>query len=59
MKFWQLEKLCLENAYTIKRTGYKYIWKKNNVERMGEAATVIEAYKEVKKDIENDQTRQS
>lgn len=53
MKFWQLEKLCLENAYTVKRVGYKYLWKKNNEDRSGEADTVVETYNEVKKDIEN------
>lgn len=53
MKFWQLEKLCLENAYTVKRVGYKYIWKKNNEDRQGECDTVVGTYQEVQKDIEN------
>lgn len=53
MKFWQLEKLCLENAYTVKRIGYKYVWKKNGENRNGESDTVVETYKEIQKDIES------
>ena len=56
MKYWQLEKLCLENAYTIKRVGYKYLWKKNDKDRNGEADTVVEAYNEIKNDIESNST---
>lgn len=53
MKYWQLEKLCLENAYTVKRVDYKYLWKKNNEDRSGEADTVVETYNEIKNDIES------
>lgn len=57
MKFWQLQKLCLENAYTVKREGKKYTWKKNDANRSGVCDTVVETYEEVKKDIyENYQT---
>jgi len=51
MKFWQLQKLCLENAYTVKREGKNYIWRKNNSDRMGICETVIETAEEIKKDI--------
>jgi len=53
MKFWQLEKFCLENAYTVKRIGKNYQWKKNGEDKFGEADTVVETYEEIKKDIEN------
>lgn len=52
MKFWQLEKLCLENAYSAKREGKVYIWKKNGSDRTGVCDTVIETAEEIKKDIE-------
>lgn len=52
MKFWQLEKLCLENAYSVKRDGKVYIWKKNGTDRSGVCHTVIETAEEIKKDIE-------
>jgi hypothetical protein len=54
MKFWQLQKLCLENAYSVKRVGNKYFWKKNNEDRSGESDTVISTYQEIKNDIENE-----
>lgn len=53
MKYWQLEKLCLENAYTVKREGKTYIWKKNGSERTGVCDTVVDTAEEIKKDIEN------
>lgn len=53
MKFWQLEKLCLENAYTVKRDGKAYVWKKNSTEKKGICETVIETFEEIKKDIES------
>lgn len=52
MKFWQLQQLCLENAYTVKRQGTKYLWKKNGAERNGKCDTVIETANEIKNDIE-------
>lgn len=58
MKFWQLQKLCLENAYTVKRIGQNYVWKKNKEDRSGEATTVIETYNEIKKDIEKNKNEQ-
>ena len=51
MKFWELQKLCLENAYTVKREGKKYVWKKNQSERNGVCDTLIETSEEIKKDI--------
>lgn len=53
MKFWQLEKLCLENAYTVKREGKSYVWKKNGTDKQGVCETVIETAEEIKKDIES------
>ena len=53
MKFWELEKLCRENGYTVKREGNKYIWKKNGTERIGICDTLIETAKEIKKDVES------
>lgn len=53
MKFWQLEKLCLENAYTVKREGKSYVWKKNATDKKGVCETVIETAEEIKKDIES------
>lgn len=53
MKFWELEKLCRENAYAVKREGNKYIWKKNGSERTGTCDTLIETAKEIKKDVES------
>lgn len=51
MKFWQLQKLCLENAYTVKRVGKNYTWKKNDSNRTGICETVVETAEEIKKDI--------
>jgi hypothetical protein len=52
MKFWQLEKFCLENAYTVKREGNVYVWKKNETDRNGVCSTVIETAEEIQKDIQ-------
>jgi hypothetical protein len=52
MKFWQLQKLCLENAYTLKREGKNYHWKKNESNRSGICDTLIETAEEIKKDID-------
>lgn len=51
MKYWQLEKLCLENAYTVKREGRVYTWKKNGTDRTGVCDTVTETAQEINKDI--------
>lgn len=52
MKFWELEKLCLENGYSVKREAKTYVWKKNGTERTGECDTIIETSEEIKKDIQ-------
>lgn len=52
MKYWQLQKLCLENAYTVEREGKTYTWKKNGSERSGVCDTVVDTAEEIKKDIE-------
>lgn len=57
MKFWQLQKLCLENAYTVVRSGKTYMWKKNGTERTGRCDTVIETAGEIKKDIQTNLER--
>lgn len=52
MKYWQLEKLCLENAYSVKRVGKFYVWKKNLEEKTYTSDTVVETYNEILKDID-------
>jgi len=52
MKFWQLEQLCRENAYTVDRKGKCYFWRDNSSNNSGVCDTVIETAEEIKKDIE-------
>jgi hypothetical protein len=52
MKYWQLEKLCLENAYSVRRIGKSYFWKKNLEDKTQSCDTVVETYKEILKDIQ-------
>jgi hypothetical protein len=52
MKYWQLEKLCLENAYSVKRVGKSYHWKSNLEKTTQVCDTVVETYKEILIDIE-------
>lgn len=52
MKYWQLQKLCLENAYTVKREGKSYSWRKNGEDRSGVCDTVVETAEEIKRDVE-------
>lgn len=52
MKYWQLQKLCLENAYTVVRTGKTYLWKKNGTDRTGKCDTVVETSNEIKRDMD-------
>lgn len=51
MKFWQLQKLCLENAYTVTRRSNYYVWKKNGTETLKKCYTLIETAEEIKEDI--------
>lgn len=51
MKFWQLQKLCLENAYTVTRQSNYYVWKKNGTETTRKCNTVTETAEEIKEDI--------
>jgi ribosomal protein L36 len=52
MKFWELQKFCHENSYSVKREGKLYVWTKNQTNRTGTCETLVETYEEIKNDIE-------